>query len=197
MPDIELTRTEGRNRRDAFRVDDVLSMAIVPLSTEAFEEKKKHIGVRSRQISILSEVLGQDLAAGGNKAFDPLGGDVSKALQVLDHKLNYLIGIEMLNNASGLNLEERPVNISATGMSFSSEHKFKEGEYIQITLMLPSFPPLLVELLSEVKWCRWSKKGVHKIGVAFAYRCQEEESSVARYIFKRQREMIRLQALQG
>lgn len=195
MADIKLTRAEGSNRRNAFRVDDVLPMTIVPLTAEAFEEKKQYIGVQSRQISLLAE--GLDLAAGARRGeVDSLGGEVSKALQVLDNKLNYLIGIEILRNASTLKLEDWPVNISASGMRFACEHQFREGDHLQITMVLPSYPPLLVELLGEVKRCRWSKHGMYQIGVIFAYRCPEEERAISRYIFKRQREMIRLQALQ-
>ena len=65
-----------------------------------------------------------------------------------------------------------------------------------MTFMLPSFPPTVLELLGEVMWAKKTSDGKPFIGVHFVYRCDEEEDAVAKYVFRRHREMIRLRRQQ-
>lgn len=179
------------NKRRSYRVDDAIPMRDTPLSTESFREKKTRIGVRSRQSGMMAHVLGGDLSSG--VGFDHLGSDIGKALQMMDQKLNYLISIQMLSDASQLNLSERAVNLSVSGMRFFTESHYKEGDCLEVTMMLPSFPPQLMELLCEVTRVK-STKGGQQVAVDFVFRNEEEERSISGHVFKRQREMIRLTA---
>ena len=180
------------NRRQDFRIDDVISMNDELLTKEDYEVQKENIGIRSRQNSMLQEMVGKDIFASG--AHGSLNNDVANAMEMLDAKLNYLIGINMLNDANKSDLQERPVNFSVTGMSFHTNKKYREGDYIKVTLMLPSFPPSILELVGTIAWAR--KKGDDPLHVAirFHYRCDEEENSIAKYVFRRHRESIRMRA---
>jgi len=181
-----------KNKRRGYRVDDVMPMLDTPLSTEEFHEKKTQIGTRARQSGMMGNMTGGELSLGFGFE-DHLGNDIGKALQMIDQKLNYLISTQMLNDANRLHLQEQSVNLSITGMNFLSENHYREGDGVEITLMLPSFPPLLMELLAEVKRIKPGKKGQH-IGVDFVFRSEDEERNISHHVLKRQREMIRLAA---
>jgi len=185
MPD-----NDDNNRRQDFRVEDILPWSDKLLSTEEFEIRKKHVGIRSRQSSMLRDMVGTDLFAGDSR--NKLNSEVAQAMEALDAKLNYLIGINTLNDANRSNLKERPVNLSVTGVSFVSDERYRQGDPVFITMMLPTFPPVVLELLGEVMWARETQDRRPFIGVKFCYRCDEEEDSVAKYVFRRHREMIRL-----
>jgi len=178
------------NRRQDFRVEDMLPWNDAPISLEEFEMRKKHVGIRSRQSSMLRDMVGTDLFAGDSR--NKLNSDVAQAMEALDAKLNYLIGINTLNDANRSDLNERAINLSVTGASFVSEQIYQQGEPVFMTMMLPSFPPLVLELLGEVMWVRENQHGRPLIGVKFFYRCDEEEDSIAKYVFRRHREMIRI-----
>jgi len=180
------------NRRQDFRIDDVISMNDELLTKEEYEVQREHIGIRSRQNSMLQEMVGKDIFSAG--AHHSLNTDVANAMEMLDAKLNYLIGVNMLNDANRSELKERPVNFSVTGMSFYTKKKYKEGDYIKTTLMLPSFPPTILELIGTVAWARQKGENPLHIAIRFQFRCDEEENSVAKYVFKRHRESIRLRA---
>jgi len=143
---------------------------------------------------MLRDMVGTDLFSGDSR--NKLNSKVAQAMEALDAKLNYLIGINTLNAANHSDLKERPINLSITGASFVSEEPYRQGDPIFMTIVLPSFPPLALELLEEVMWARKTSEGDPFIGVKFCYRCDEEEDSVAKYVFRRHREMIRIKKQQ-
>jgi len=181
---------DASNRRQDFRVDDVIPMNDQPLSTEEFEIRKNHVGIRSRQSAMLREMVGQDIFS--NELRGKLNSEMAQAMEALDSKLNYLIGVNMLNDANRSDLKDRTVNLSITGASFVSDERYRQGDPVFVTLMLPAFPPTVLELLGEVMWSRKTPDGRPYVGVHFIFRCDEEEDTLAKYVFRRHREMIRL-----
>ncbi|MDQ6989297.1 MAG: PilZ domain-containing protein [Mariprofundaceae bacterium] len=189
MPELSLNKHDD-NRRQDFRIDDMIPMSDRPLTKDEYESKKNQVGIRSRQSSMLQEMVGRDVFSADLK--DVINSDVARAMESLDAKLNYLIGVNMLNDANSSDLKERAVNLSVTGASFYSSERYKLGDAIKTCLMLPSFPPITLDLIGEVVWVSGEKKGKMHIGVRFFYRCDEEEDSIAKYVFRRHRESLRL-----
>jgi len=178
------------NRRQDFRIDDVLPMRDELISNEEFEHQKSQLGIRSRQNSMLRSMIGRDVFASVNH--DSMNPDLANAIETLDAKLNYLIGVNMLNDANRSDLQERTVNLSVTGASFHTDKPYRSHDCLKITMMLPSFPPMVLELIGEVTWAKPEKNGTLHIGVRFHFRCSEEEDNVAKYVFQRHREHLRL-----
>ncbi len=180
-----------QNRRQDFRVDDILAMHDKYINADEYEQLKQHPGIRSKQNAMIRDIIGKDIT------FHDLQGvihhDLANALETLDTKLNYLIGVNMLNDANRSNLKERPVNLSVTGASFKTEQHYTKGDFIAMEIMLPSFPPSIVELIARVTWVKQETSETQHIGVQFIFRCVEEENSVCKYVFQRHRESIRLQ----
>jgi len=185
MPD-----TTTNNRRQDFRVNDVIPMNDELISKDEFNIRRNHIGIRSRQNSMLRSMVGSDIFS--KELNGKLNTDLAQAMEALDTKLNYLIGVNMLNDAQQNHLNERAIDLSVTGASFVSEHPYEQGSPIYLTLMLPAFPPTTLELLGEVMWVRNKADKQPLIGVRFIFRCSEEEDTLTKYVFRRHREMIRL-----
>jgi len=181
---------DSSNRRQDFRVDDIIPMKDQPLSQEEYDIRKNHVGIRSRQSSMLREMVGSDVFS--NELRGKLNSEMADAMEALDSKLNYLIGVNMLNDAQRSDLVDRPINLSITGASFVSDQDYQKDTPIFLILMLPAFPPTVLELLGNVMWSRKTADGRPYIGVRFIYRCDEEEDTIAKYVFRRHREMIRL-----
>jgi len=179
-----------QNRRQDFRVDDILAMHDQYISADEYAQLKQHPGIRSKQNAMIRDIIGKDVAAHDLQGI--VNHDLANALEALDTKLNYLIGVNMLNDANRSNLKERPINLSVTGASFRTEQHYKKNDFISMTLMLPSFPPTIVELIAQVTWVSQETLKSQHIGIHFAFRCAEEESSISKYVFQRHRESIRL-----
>ena len=180
-----------QNRRQDFRVDDILAMQDKYINADEFEQLKQHPGIRSRQNAMIRDIIGKDVASHDLQGV--VNHDLATALETLDTKLNYLIGVNMLNDANRSNLKERPINLSVTGASFRTEQHYKKGDFIAMAMMLPSFPPTIVELVAQVTWTSQESLETQHIGVQFSFRCAEEENSICKYVFQRHRESIRLQ----
>lgn len=187
-----MTDNINGNRRQDFRVDDLLPMRDKPITAEAFEFEKKHIGIRSRQSALLRNMVGNDIFT-GVQAVNQEDSEVARAFEALDAKLNYLIGVNMLNDANRNDLDERPVNISATGMSFVTRHAYNVGDHAEVTLMLPALPPMVMELLGTICRADAASDGRFNVGLSFNFRCDDEQEQMARYVFRRHREMIRME----
>jgi len=180
----------AKNERKEFRVDDMIPLHDNSLSKGEFEEKFAKISTKSRQSSMLQNMIGQDLF--GNDSRDRMNPELSEAMSKLDAKLNFLIGANIAHDAIEGDMEERPVNLSCTGAAFVPSHPYAKGMYIELKMMLATFPPISMELLGEVMWVRKKKSGEPFIGIKFLFRNKDEEDSLTKYIFKRSREMIRL-----
>jgi c-di-GMP-binding flagellar brake protein YcgR len=180
----------AHNRRQDFRVDDILAMHDQCINADEYEQRKQHPGIRSKQNAMIQDMIGKDITS--HDLQGAIHHDLATVLETLDTKLNYLIGLNMLNDANRSHLKERSINLSATGASFRTEQQYKKDDFIAMTMMLPSFPPTIVELLAQVTWVRQESLNSQHIGVHFAFRCAEEESSIGKYVFQRHRESIRL-----
>lgn len=185
-----MSKGDDANRREVFRVDDMMAFSDEPLTSEAFEVRKVQQGIRSRQNSMLRDMLGRDVFS--TEADTGLSPELSKAVETLDAKLNYLIGVNTMNDAKNSNMQERPINLSATGASFVTSHHYQSDEYIAVSLMLPVFPPQVLDMIGRVMWARKDPQGNNMVGVQFFFRTDDEEQAIAKYVFQREREMIRL-----
>lgn len=183
---------QSPNRREDFRIVDVLHMREELLSEEEFEARKHRMGMASRMSSKLRDMLPRDVDVEQLLQHGDVSSELVRAIEALDAKLNYLISVSMLNEAEQHHLQERTVDISTTGMSFFSDQPHTAGQLLQIVLVVPTAPPQMMELLAEVKWVR-EEEGRPRVGIAFCFRSMEERDGVARYVFRRHREMIRLQ----
>jgi len=184
-------KKDEQGRQD-FRIDDMIPLNDEKLTPEEYQIARNRVGIRSRQSNMLRQMVGRDLF--GTDGGDGVTPELAKGLESLDAKLNYLIGVNMLNDANNSHLQERPVNISVTGASFNADQKYEKGDAIRLTLMLPAFPPTILELVGLVRRVEKLSGGRLRVALQFHYRCDDEEDAVAKYVFRRQREMIRAES---
>jgi len=180
----------NENGRQDFRVDDVIPVSDKPLTAEEYEICKHKVGVRSRQNGMLHQMMGKDVFAQDGYGVEA-SSEMAQALEALDSKLNYLIGVNMLNDASHTDMQDRAVNLSVTGISFVAGEQYKKGDAMLVNLMLPSFPPSILELVGKVRRVTAVSEGKYKLGVEFYFRCDDEEDTIAKYVYRRHRETIR------
>jgi len=177
------------NGRQDFRINDVIPVSDERMSAEDYQINKTKVGVRSRQNGMLRQMVGRDIFSADHDA--EASSEMSQALEALDAKLDYLIGVNMLNDATRGDMQERPVNLSVTGISFTTRNYYQLGEAIAINLMLPSFPPSILELLGTVVRAPTPNDKKQHVGVKFYFRCDDEEDTIAKYVYRRHRETIR------
>lgn len=181
---------QDKNRRESFRLNDMLHIAEYPLTRGEFELKKTQTSNLARQSLALRDTIGSnsDINFGG---FQGMDAETLKGLDILDAKLNYIISMLSDQKSFESHLEKKPVNISASGIKFVTKNDYCKDDFIELRIMLPLFPPLFLELLGHVKQSTPSELGHLMIGVEFLFRSDVEEDSVSQYVFQRHREILR------
>ncbi len=181
---------ENQNRRESFRLDDMLHIADFPLTRGELELKKNQTSNLARQSLALRDAIGSSSSInfGGVQGTD---ANTLKGLDILDAKLNYIISMLSDQKAFEAQLEKKQVNISATGIKFVTRHDYCKDDFVELRLMLPLFPPLFLDLLGKVKQASASKLGHLMIGVEFLFKSDVEERTLSQYVFQRHREILR------
>ncbi|MDQ6991866.1 MAG: PilZ domain-containing protein [Mariprofundus sp.] len=185
-------KNDSHGRQD-FRIDDVISVADNKITEEEYNLSKGRVSAKSRQNSMLQQMVGKELFSAQEHGV--LGAEVAGVLDSLDAKLNYLIGVNMLKDNSQSAMKERPVNLSVTGVSFVTKNSYKLGEYAQVDIMLPTFPPVSMELVCTIKRAIRLSNGLMKVAFCFYFRSDEEATTISQYVFRRHRELIRAKNL--
>jgi Tfp pilus assembly protein PilZ len=184
-----MSEHEGRSRRETFRQDEVLAIKEELLTPEQLDAEMNKTGIVSQHAHLMQELVNRDA---GLDHYSTMSPEISGALEALDLKLNYLITMQM-EQTDDAEYDQRLVNLSSTGIGFSTQKKCNKGDHLKIMVNLPLFPPVKLELIGKVVSVS-SKSGNRSgtwIGISFIYRCEQEEDTIIKYLFKRQRESIR------
>jgi len=115
-----------------------------------------------------------------------------QAIQSLETKLNYLIGMTVLQEAGHDLPEERVVNISVTGISFTSTANVAIGDKLKISMILPLFPPVFVEILANVVHIKKMTDEKNRVSTTFIFRSEYELQGITKCVFKLQRDKTRV-----
>ncbi|ATX82909.1 PilZ domain-containing protein [Mariprofundus ferrinatatus] len=192
-----MSKDEGRKLRETFRQDEVLAINIELLTFDQFRVEMNKSGVVSHHTRMMQEFISHE--SGSDRYGSGLSPEIAGALEALDQKLNYLISLHMDNSRSkDSKFTQQFVNLSATGIGFSAPaRKFKKDDRLKITMKLPLFPPIELELIGKVVSVKANKENLSEVwvGVAFLQRSDLEEDMLIKYLFKRQRERLRAKEL--
>ncbi|HPI92319.1 MAG TPA: PilZ domain-containing protein [Deltaproteobacteria bacterium] len=121
---------------------------------------------------------------------------LNQGLWEINRKLDLLIHMFLAEDFKSLmNTVPRDVNISASGIRFISDQAFDMGDLVEIRLILPMVPLLFVRLVGEVirqKAVTSTPQTVRfAVAVKFLKVDTETREDIIRYLFRRQREVLR------
>jgi c-di-GMP-binding flagellar brake protein YcgR len=88
----------------------------------------------------------------------------------------------------------RDVNISASGIRFISSEQYEKGDLLEIQLILPMVPLLFIRLVGEVirvKPVTSYETSRNAVAVRYSQIDSESKDDIIRYLFRRQRELLR------
>lgn len=179
-------------RRRHFRIDDVISVVANPIhiDKEKSEEFAKSIAT-SRAFPVIE---GQTTDTINDESILPKDPDNKKLYAMMNElkaKLDFIINQFMLEK-EGLNEPEKKfVNISASGIRFTVDYDVKEGEIMDIKLLLPTYPPVAVFAYGEVKRSVPIEDGKYDIALEYLNMSDSVKNEIIQYAFAQQRDSIR------
>jgi len=113
-------------------------------------------------------------------------------VKMLNSKLDAIIN-RLSSQREGFDtLPYAHVNISGGGLGFFSEHRYNSGDIIEAKLVLPMMPPVALFVYCEVVMVEQTAKG-YMIATKFVDMDEEITDEIVKFVFKRQREIMREQ----
>lgn len=165
--------------REFSRVD-----ANIPLSVRLVsDEEKPHIRARiSGDLTIIFPAPSEE----------PSDKILAEWLKCINSKLDFLINLLSIKQEGFSSLPVKQVNISGGGMSFFSDTPYNIGDVIELKTVLELLYPVAMYLYGEVLSCE-KKNEEYKIRVEFINIDEDIRDYIVRFVFHRQRQIIRQQ----
>jgi hypothetical protein len=185
-------KDHGENeKRSYFRIDDVISVVANPveIDLENLDEFKKCI-VSSKAFAMTDSSVEPEGFPGDN-------GDISEnrklyeMLAEIKSKVDYIINHLMIEKEGLFTTAKKRVNISASGIRFTTEQEANVGDVMEIKLLLPTFPPVAVFAYGRVTRIKKLKNGKSDIALEYLNMSESVRNEIVRYTLEHQREMIR------
>jgi PilZ domain len=188
---LEITMKKTSPRENV-RVDDILKVDYRKVSHENYNQYesnpeiifKNTFGEPDKIPEVVGNVEGVDL--------ELLYKLIYQANQKIDHILDILETKDTERDASAIS---ESINISGSGMKFVTNHPFLIGDIIalRIFLSLDLATGSWINVLGKVKsFTESGAKNTYNTAVKFINLSEQDREIIIRYVFKRQRELLRL-----
>ena len=183
FPEVKATKVHQRKH---IRVDNILKVDYKKISKEHYAKYK------NKPIVIYKNIFGESFKV-------PEIEEVNlKLLYELIYQTNLKLDLvlnilEDRNSEKYAVSENENVNISGAGLRFVADRAFSLGDIIALRIFLPLATRTQINVLGEVKKVIESdKKGKYFIAVKFVELSEDDREIIIKYVFKRQREILRL-----
>jgi hypothetical protein len=191
----KINKTQAEDRRDFFRIDDEVNLFYKKIDEKLVAEPH-HVSdniLNSCSLSTALEMASQESAMLLHRIERNLP-DVADYLRIIDSKVDLLAQAVMMQGFQFKENDTRNVNISATGIAFNCEEMLKEGDYLEIKMLLVSSMAVIVTY-GKVVYCRHHQstdsKYPHFVGVDFINMKDEDREMLIKYVVKKQLQQIR------
>lgn len=118
---------------------------------------------------------------------------IINALIDINLKLNLIFTMLSCSEGEPSIFTQKPVevNLSEGGIGFTIKGKVKKGDILELKMLLPVFPLVLIKAWGKVIRSTSVPKDGCKVGVQYLNVKEEDRDKIVHYIFKKQRELLR------
>ena len=188
----EKQQKHGGEKRSYFRVDDVISVVANPVSL--ISEKDKEVlkkAASSNAFSLFNKEDKSEIDELQRSSESIEGEKLSEALTEIKTKLDFLINHFLIEKEGLSSAEKKLVNISASGIKFTIKHPVKEKDILEIKLLLPTYPPVVVFAYGEVVRVKALEDQTYEIALEYLNMGETVRNEIIQYTLNHQRETIR------
>ncbi len=195
---IECYASPGNERRQDVRINDKIYYSVSFVSHADRRAEVLPVAlekIRANKLLIDSFLKGQYGYPGSENTPHTREAPYNQAIWELNRKIDLLIHMYLSEDFKNLmGSIPRAVNISASGMRFISEEKFEDGDLLEIGLILPMVPLLYMRFVGEVirvKGITSYETDRYAVATRFINIENDVRDDIIRYLFRRQREILR------
>ncbi|GAB5046060.1 PilZ domain-containing protein [Thermodesulfovibrio sp. TK110] len=162
--------------REFSRVDAVIPLGVRVICPEETKRVKARI---SGEVSFT------------HTPFDePSDKALAQWIKIINAKLDYLINLLSFKEEGFSSLPLTGVNISGGGMSFDSDVSYNKGDILELKMVLESPSPVALFLYGEVVKCELVNNA-YRVAVKFINIEEDIRDHIVRFVFHRQRQLLR------
>ena len=172
-----------QERREYFRVDDFLPIAIKKIDEDP--EKMRGKTIPGLQSSIGYPVGNEDIS---EESINPA---LWRMLTEINQKLSALLDNMYLTSHGLTNVPVKKVCVSATGIKTVSDEKFEPGDSVEVKILLTANNSFWVVLYGKVCRADLIDGSKWETAIEFSEMGDEVRNAIGAYMISRQREMIR------
>lgn len=174
--------TQGRERREYFRVEDLLPASIRKIDAESAHMKGKTIpGLPSGVGYPTSHDDTPD------ESINPV---LWQRLTEISQKLDVLLDNMYLTSQGLTNIKVKRVSLSASGIRVVCDESFDRGDCVEIRILLTANASFWVILYGEVIRVTQIDASRCEVAIEFFEMGDEVRDAISAYMISRQREMI-------
>ena len=189
-------------RRKYYRIGDTLAIDYSVLSHQEYQREKEILkdqpsglrNLKNKYANLVPEGLDIENFGGGD--VDVLRG-LLKLIININEKVDLILSY--LEKKEDLTLYKKPpqkITLSAEGIGFFIAEPVTVGTYMKVRVLLPQSPKIMISALGKVvriapKEIQGMKK--FEVGIAFSDIHEDDQEAIIKYIFMRQRDMLRSQ----
>jgi len=122
---------------------------------------------------------------------EPSDRVLAECIRILNAKMDSIIRMLAFQTKDYCSLQIEEVNISAGGLSTNTSGDFKSGDMVEIRLMLPTTPYTIFYIYGNVVKVEKIAEGRRRISVEFILIDEDIREQIVKYVFERQREILR------
>jgi hypothetical protein len=179
----EEANDQKQERREYFRVDDFLPVAIKKIDEDLKNMRGKTIpGLQS---GVGYPVNAEDVAEEG---INPV---LWRMLTEINHKLSVLLDNMYLAGQGLTNIPLKKVCVSAAGIKVISTERFEPGDSVEIKMLLTANTSFWVVIYGKVVRTIEMDRSKWDTAIEFSEMGDEVRNAIGAYMISRQREMIR------
>ena len=188
----------SKEKRNYFRVDDVISVVVNPVSSYKNKDDQFQESVTSSKAFSL---MGTPESSGTHTEETDLirteQGELYEMMTEIKTKLDFIINHFILDKEGLLSSDKALVNISASGIRFVTNQSAEVNDIMEVKFLLPSFPPVAVFGYGKVM--RVDDLGDDKYEVAIEYLNMDESvrNEIIQYTLSHQRESMQRRKQSG
>jgi c-di-GMP-binding flagellar brake protein YcgR len=194
-----------QERRKYYRIQDKLAIEYELLSSEKYEQEKALLKSQPSGLRTLKNKYADFLPQGLD--LENLGGGDNETIRGLlklviniHEKVDLILShLEKRGNLSIYQKTPQKISLSAEGIGFSVDEPVPLGSLIRLKILLPRSPQILIVALAKV--VRMTPQGLEgknaneanrfDVGITFTDIHEDDQEAMIKYIFRRQRDMLR------
>jgi hypothetical protein len=186
---------ETEEKRRYFRVLDTINLLHKVIDETAID-RLSHVStdvLSNCSLSSALEVLNQDIHSLSTR-LDRRDPELTEYLRLLDTKINLIAQAVTINDDQFSEHDAREVILSATGLAFSNETAIREGQFLELRMLLTSCMAVIVAY-SRVIRCNdisdVNPQRPFEICVEYINLTEDDRELLIKHVVKRQLQQLR------